>query len=173
LVEKLSVFTFLVCKMLAMGLSLTFQAIIAPLRNFRLVLLALALNFILAPGYAWLLTIVIPLQRGHAIGILLLGAAAGAPMVWLFCSLRRLGCGEEWVHPKLEGKMTPKLKRDNAMNKGVANENVNRGNRATIAPVLGDRGYRSGQKSGRLNLRKDRSLRLGLSSDTLAHPSML
>ena len=81
LVEKLSVFTFLVCSMLAMGLSLTLQAIFAPLRNFRLVLLALALNFILAPGYAWLLTIVIPLQRGHAIGILLLGAAAGAPFL--------------------------------------------------------------------------------------------
>jgi BASS family bile acid:Na+ symporter len=81
LVEKLSVFTFLVCSMLAMGLSLTLQAIFAPLRNFRLVLLTLALNFILAPGYAWLLTIVIPLQRGHAIGILLLGAAAGAPFL--------------------------------------------------------------------------------------------
>jgi predicted Na+-dependent transporter len=81
LVEKLSVFTFLVCSMLALGLSLTLQAIFAPLRNFRLVLLALALNFILAPGYAWLLTIVIPLQRGHAIGILLLGAAAGAPFL--------------------------------------------------------------------------------------------
>jgi bile acid:Na+ symporter, BASS family len=67
--------------MLAMGLSLTLQAVFAPLRNFRLVLLALALNFILAPGYAWLLTIVIPLQRGHAIGILLLGAAAGAPFL--------------------------------------------------------------------------------------------
>jgi bile acid:Na+ symporter, BASS family len=81
LVEKLSVFTFLVCSMLAMGLSLTLQAVFAPLRNFRLVLLALALNFILAPGYAWLLTIVIPLQRGHAVGILLLGAAAGAPFL--------------------------------------------------------------------------------------------
>ena len=46
--------------------------------------------------------------------------------------IARLGCGEEWVHPKLEGKMTPKLKHDSSMNKGLTNENVNRGNRATI-----------------------------------------
>jgi BASS family bile acid:Na+ symporter len=64
-----------------MGLNLTLQAIFAQLRNVQLMLLALALNFILAPAFAWLLTVVIPLQHGHAIGILLLGAAAGAPFL--------------------------------------------------------------------------------------------
>jgi BASS family bile acid:Na+ symporter len=81
LFEKLLVFTFLVCSMLAMGLNLTLQAVFAQLRNVQLMLLALALNFILAPAFAWLLTVVIPLQRGHAIGMLLLGAAAGAPFL--------------------------------------------------------------------------------------------
>lgn len=79
--QKPSVLVFLVSSMLAMGLTLTLPAIIAPLRNVRLVVLALALNFVLAPAFAWLLTIVIPLDRGHAIGLLLLGGAAGAPFL--------------------------------------------------------------------------------------------
>lgn len=79
--EKLAVLAFLVCSMGAMGLTLTPQAVIAPLRNIRLVLLALALNFLFAPAFAWLLTVVIPLDRGHAIGLLLLGGAAGAPFL--------------------------------------------------------------------------------------------
>jgi predicted Na+-dependent transporter len=79
--EKLSVFAFLVSSMLAMGLTLTLRAIITPLRNGRLILLALGLNFIIAPAFAWLLTVVIPLDRGHAIGLLLLGGAAGAPFL--------------------------------------------------------------------------------------------
>jgi BASS family bile acid:Na+ symporter len=79
--QKLSVFVFLVSSMLAMGLTLTLPAIVAPLRDVRLVLLALGLNFVLAPAFAWLLTVVIPLDRGHAIGLLLLGGAAGAPFL--------------------------------------------------------------------------------------------
>jgi BASS family bile acid:Na+ symporter len=79
--QKLSMLVFLVSSMLAMGLTLTLPAIIAPLRNVRLVLLALGLNFVLAPALAWLLTVVIPLDRGHAIGLLLLGGAAGAPFI--------------------------------------------------------------------------------------------
>jgi BASS family bile acid:Na+ symporter len=79
--QNVSVFVFLICSMLATGLTLTVPAIIAPLRNLRLVLIALALNFLFAPFFAWLLTVVIPLDRGHAIGLLLLGGAAGAPFL--------------------------------------------------------------------------------------------
>jgi bile acid:Na+ symporter, BASS family len=81
LIEKLSVFAFLVSSMLGTGLSLTLTAVLAPLRHIRLVLLALGLNFILAPAFAWLLTIIVPLRRGLAIGLLLLGSAAGAPFL--------------------------------------------------------------------------------------------
>lgn len=80
-IQSLSVIVFLVGSMAAMGLTLTLEAILAPLRSVRLVLLALALNFVLAPAFAWLLTVVIPLQSGHAIGLLLLGGAAGAPFL--------------------------------------------------------------------------------------------
>lgn len=79
--QKVSVLLFLVCSMLATGLTLTPQAMLAPLRNARIVLLALVLNFVLAPAFAWLLTTLIPLDRGHAIGLLLLGGSAGAPFL--------------------------------------------------------------------------------------------
>ncbi len=79
--EKLSLLTFLVSSMLAMGLTLTVQAVIAPLCDVRLVTRALLLNFGFAPAFAWFLTVVIPLQRGHAIGLLLLGGVAGAPFL--------------------------------------------------------------------------------------------
>jgi bile acid:Na+ symporter, BASS family len=81
LVEKLSVLLFLVSSMLAMGLTVTPADIIAPLRRLRLVLVVLGLNFLVAPAWAWLLTEFIPLDRGHAIGLLLLGGAAGAPFL--------------------------------------------------------------------------------------------
>ena len=73
--ETVAVLVFLVSSMAAMGLTLTPRAIAAPLRNVRFVLLALALNFVLAPACAWLLTLVIPLDRGHAAGLMLLGGS--------------------------------------------------------------------------------------------------
>ena len=47
---NLSMLVFVVTSMLAMGLSLTVAQIVAPLRNPRLVLAALAANFILVLG---------------------------------------------------------------------------------------------------------------------------
>ena len=78
---KIALLAFLVSSMLAAGLSLTPHAILAPLRNLRLVLVALALNFVAAPVFALVLSIVIPLERPHAIGLVLLGGAAGAPFL--------------------------------------------------------------------------------------------
>lgn len=79
--QQWSVVAFLVGSMVAIGLNLTPRAILAPLRDMRLVLRALALNFLLAPAFAWLLITVIPLDRGYAIGLMLLGGAAGAPFL--------------------------------------------------------------------------------------------
>ena len=79
--EKASVIAFLVGSMGAMGLALTPGAIFAPLRNVRFVLVALALNFLLAPALAWLITVVLPLKSGHTAGLMLLGGAAGAPFL--------------------------------------------------------------------------------------------
>src|SRR5262245_44479325 len=79
--EHLTIVIFLVSSMAAMGLSLTANEIFSPLRNIRFVVLALGLNFLFAPAFAWLLTVIIPIDPGHAAGLLLLGGAAGAPFL--------------------------------------------------------------------------------------------
>ena len=53
-----NVFTlaFVVTNMLSMGLSLTVPQIVAPLRNARLVMMALVANFLVVPAAAFLLS---------------------------------------------------------------------------------------------------------------------
>lgn len=80
-ISDLSVLTYVVSSMLAVGLSQPLEKVILPLKNPRIVALALALNFIAAPALAWFLSRLIPLQPAHAIGLLLLGGAAGAPFI--------------------------------------------------------------------------------------------
>jgi BASS family bile acid:Na+ symporter len=72
---------FVVTSMLAMGLGLTGAQIITPLKNLRLVILALVANFVLVPALAYGLTKVIPLEQSLAIGLIILGTAAGAPFL--------------------------------------------------------------------------------------------
>jgi len=67
--------------MLAMSLSLSVQQMTQPLKNVRLVLLALLANFLLVPLLAYAITKVIPLDQSLQIGVILLGTAAGAPFI--------------------------------------------------------------------------------------------
>ena len=76
-----AVLLFVVTTMLAMGLSLTLSQILAPLRNVRLVVLALVANFVLVPLLALALTRIIPLSEPLKIGLILLGVAGGAPFL--------------------------------------------------------------------------------------------
>jgi BASS family bile acid:Na+ symporter len=78
---NLSVLTFVITSMLALGLSLTVQQIIGPLRNVRLVGMALLANFVLAPLVAYLIMLVIPLDEPLRIGLICLATAAGAPFL--------------------------------------------------------------------------------------------
>jgi BASS family bile acid:Na+ symporter len=80
-IAQLSALTFIITSMLAMGLSLTVKQIMDPLRNTRLVLLALLANFILVPALAYLIQLVIPLDDGLATGLIIVGTAAGAPFL--------------------------------------------------------------------------------------------
>jgi predicted Na+-dependent transporter len=50
---NLAVAVFVISSMLSMGLSLTMQQILEPLRNGRLVILALVLNFLVVPALAY------------------------------------------------------------------------------------------------------------------------
>jgi bile acid:Na+ symporter, BASS family len=72
---------FVLSSMLAMGLGLTVGEIVAPLRNARLVVLSLLVNFVLMPLGALALADVLRLDQPLGVGLLLLGAAAGAPFL--------------------------------------------------------------------------------------------
>lgn len=77
----LSVLVFVISSMLSMGLSLTINQIVEPLKNTRLVILALVANFVLVPLVAFIITIVLPLNEPAVIGLILLSTAAGAPFL--------------------------------------------------------------------------------------------
>jgi len=80
-IAQISALTFILTSMLAMGLSLTVKLIIDPLKNVKVVLLALLGNFVLVPALAYLISVVIPLDDGLKTGLIIAGAAAGAPFL--------------------------------------------------------------------------------------------
>jgi bile acid:Na+ symporter, BASS family len=79
--STIAMLSFVVSSMLAMGTGLTVAQIIEPLRNVRLLVLALLANFILMPLGAFTLARVLWLDESFGIGLLLLGCAAGAPFL--------------------------------------------------------------------------------------------
>jgi BASS family bile acid:Na+ symporter len=78
-----SLFTtaFVVTSMLVMGMSLTVPQIIEPLRNVRLVVLALVAAFVIVPVTAVVLRAVIPMDEQLQIGLILMASAHGAPFL--------------------------------------------------------------------------------------------
>ena len=85
-IVQLSGLIFVVASMLSMGLSLTVPQIIEPLKNVKLVVLALVANFIIIPILALILVRVIPALFGQfpedaTIAFILLATAAGAPFL--------------------------------------------------------------------------------------------
>ena len=82
--------TFVVSSMLSMGLSLTVAQILAPLRNYKLIVFALLANFVLMPFAAFGIAKVLRLDEPLGIALLLLGTASGAPFLPL---LARIGKG--------------------------------------------------------------------------------
>src|SRR5438477_8615048 len=77
----IAMLSFVVSSMLAMGAGLTLARIMEPLRNVRLVLLALLANFVLMPAGAIGLAKLLRLDEPFGVGLLLLGCAAGAPFL--------------------------------------------------------------------------------------------
>ena len=80
-VADLALLVFVVGCMLGAGLCLTTGEILQPLRNARLMALALVANFILVPLLAYLILLVILLNEPLRVGLILLAAAAGAPFL--------------------------------------------------------------------------------------------
>src|SRR5437016_9351967 len=81
--------TFVLSSMLAVGLSLTVREILAPLRNYRLIVLALLANFALMPLAAHVITKLLRLDQPLGIALLLLGTAAGAPFLPLLARISK------------------------------------------------------------------------------------
>jgi bile acid:Na+ symporter, BASS family len=79
--SSVAMLAFVLSSMLAMGLNLTVEQIITPLRNIRLVTLSLLVNFLLMPFVAVGLATLLRLDEPLGVGLLLLGSAAGAPFL--------------------------------------------------------------------------------------------
>jgi BASS family bile acid:Na+ symporter len=78
---NVSVLAFVITSMLAMGFSLTIPQVVEPLRNVRLVVFALAVNFVLVPLVAWGASEVLSLRDGYEVGLIIMATAAGAPFL--------------------------------------------------------------------------------------------
>jgi BASS family bile acid:Na+ symporter len=84
-----TVLVFVVSSMLGVGLSLTVKQIFAPLRNPRLVSLALLTNFVLMPLGAFAIARLLRLDEPLGVALLLLGTAAGAPFLPLLARISK------------------------------------------------------------------------------------
>lgn len=71
---------FVITSMFGLGLGSTVRGLVAPLRNIRLVVAAVAINVLFLPGFAWILTHLLPLHRDLEIGLIVMSAVAGAPL---------------------------------------------------------------------------------------------
>ena len=84
-----TMFVFVVSSMLAVGLSLTVGQIIAPLRNGKLVALALLGNFVLMPLGAFVVARLLWLDEPLRVALLLLSTAAGAPFLPMLAGIAK------------------------------------------------------------------------------------
>jgi BASS family bile acid:Na+ symporter len=79
--SDLSVQLFAMTSMVAIGLRYFLGEILRPMRRVSAVVVALAANFVAVPLLAFVILRVIDLDRAYAIGLVLVAAAAGAPMI--------------------------------------------------------------------------------------------
>lgn len=80
-IVPLATIVFAVSSMLAVGLGNTAATILDPLRHWPRVIRAVAANFMLAPALAYLLVRLLRLEMPLALGLVIVGSAAGAPFL--------------------------------------------------------------------------------------------
>jgi len=85
----IAMLAFVLSSMLSMGLSLTVAQILAPLRNYRLIALALLANFVLMPFASLGIAKLLRLDEPLGIALVLLGTASGAPFLPLLARVNR------------------------------------------------------------------------------------
>jgi predicted Na+-dependent transporter len=80
-IAGISSLLFVVTSMLALSFKLSIQQMTQPLKDIRLVILALLANFVLVPLLALAIIKVFPLDQTLQIGVMLLATAAGSPFI--------------------------------------------------------------------------------------------
>src|SRR3954452_13184887 len=80
---------FVLSSMLSMGLSLTVGQILVPLRNYKLIVLALLANLVLMPFAAFSIAKLLQLDQPLGTALLLLGTASGAPFLPLLARISK------------------------------------------------------------------------------------
>jgi BASS family bile acid:Na+ symporter len=86
---KLTGLAFVIASMAAAGLTVKPGEALGELRRVRPVSRAILANFIGAPLLAWLLAAIIPMRPDFAAGLILVGAAAGAPFLPILAQAAR------------------------------------------------------------------------------------
>ena len=72
---------FMAGNLAAIGLELDLGKAVAALRNPRFVTIVLVWDWLLCPGFAWVLTWLVPMAEPYAIGLILIGMAPAAPFL--------------------------------------------------------------------------------------------
>ena len=80
-VTQVGMLLFVVGGMAAMGLGLTVSRIATPLRDVRMVLLLLLVNFVVVPAAAIAAARLLPMEQDAATAVVLVGCLAGAPFL--------------------------------------------------------------------------------------------
>src|SRR5215831_14228092 len=88
-IVPIAMLTFVVSSMLSMGLSLTVSQILAPLRDYKLIALALIANFAVMPFAAFGIAKLLRLDEPLGIALILLGTASGAPFLPLLARISK------------------------------------------------------------------------------------
>jgi bile acid:Na+ symporter, BASS family len=76
---KIVVVLYSVSNLLSLGLELNLKETISSLKSFRLIILTLVWGWVVSPAFAWLLTIIIPMDQSIALGLLITSIAPVAP----------------------------------------------------------------------------------------------
>ena len=80
-ITQVGMLVFIVASMAAMGLGLTIKQIVEPLRDIRMVLLLLAVNFVAVPIAAIAAANLLPMGDDSATAVIIIGCCAGAPFL--------------------------------------------------------------------------------------------
>ena len=87
----ITMLVFVISSMLAAGLSFTVGQLLAPLRNGRLVSVALLASFVVMPLGAFVIERLLHLDQPLANGLLVLGTAAGSPFIPKLAGIAKAG----------------------------------------------------------------------------------